>query len=165
MQIRRQLLFIVIAAGLLGFSWMVSPPLAVQSALTTNTPSPVPTNTPVVPTDTPVPTNTPVATDTPIPGVTPTNTPVNSTPAASASPTPVSATNTPGSPGSTNTPSPALGTPDTAQTPEPEATPAFIPSLGIGPDTSELMLFGIGLLGAVLLLVVGWWSLWKKSKS
>jgi len=148
MQIRRQLLFVIVVVGLIGMSWMVSPPVAVQSALITNTPSPVPTDTPI-PTDTVTPVPTP--TDTPV-SSTATNTP--------DSPTPVPPTNTPGGP--TSTPGTALGTPDSAQTPAPNATPSSIPALGVGPDASQLMLFGLGLAGAILLLIFGWWRFVKK---
>lgn len=169
MQMRRQFLFILIAGVLLGASITASPPSLAISAAITETPSPPPTNTPSAPTDTPVPpTDTPAAgtpgptdtpassTDTPVP---PTNTPAAGTPGPTS--TPVPPTNTPRPPGGnnnnpTNTPEPVLGTP------VPETTPETIPALGAGPGAGDLRLFGFGLLGSFVLLIIGWWGVWKK---
>ena len=153
MQIRRQILFLLIAGLMFWASFGLSfPETAVYANFSfTSTPTPVPpTDTPVSPTDTPVPpTDTPDSpTETPAP---PTNTPV-----------PPTRTRSGGNNNPTNTPQPVVGTPDPASTPSPDVTsvpgaiPEAIPPLGAGPQVSTLVSLGLSILGAVLLLFVGW---------
>lgn len=77
--------------------------------------------------------------------------------------TPIPPTNTPrrgnNNNNPTSTPPVALGTPD------PAATPETIPPLGAGPRVETTLFFGAGLFTAMLLLIMGWVIVWRKSKN
>lgn len=100
------------------------PATAVAEVIPTDTPTLVPTNTPL-PTDTPVPTNTLTPTETPSPMPTDTPTPTETpTPIPTDTPTPTETPLPTDTPTPTNTPTPA-----NSPTPAPTATPEQVDTI------------------------------------
>lgn len=145
----KKFLVVLLVALFLPFVIIVSSQQSPDSAHAlisfTDTPSPVPTDTPDI-TITPniTPTNTP---DTP-PSVTPTGTIPSGT---------ATITNTPPTPGN------PTGTPGTSETPVP--TPSVIPALGSGPAMTTMMFFAVILLVMSVFLSVGWFRVWRSYKN